>query len=228
MAVALAVLAGVPYNAAAQGIRGIVVDQTGLPLPGATLQLLDRTVVTATLTTGPDGTFVIDNALEGSTIVVSLDGFEHATVPRSEASRIVLEVAHTAETTDVVAPSLTTNSPTTPLLGNTLTAATVARLPSSRMRARESLPLLPSVMRGPDGLLQVGGARPHESPLLLDGFDVTDPATGTTSINLPFEAVRGIEVRRDPMGITYGGLLGSSKELWQVLGSAQYRRPDLS
>jgi hypothetical protein len=37
--------------------------------------------------------------------------------------------------------------------------------------------LLPSVMRGPDGLLRIDGTRPHEGALSVDGFDVTDPAT---------------------------------------------------
>src|SRR5207247_10871056 len=79
---------------------------------------------------------------------------------------------------------------------------------SSHPKAPESLPLLPSVVRGSDGLMRVGGARPHDAPLLLDGFDVTDPASGTSSINLPFETVRGVDVLQDPMGVTYGGLLG--------------------
>ena len=88
------------------------------------------------------------------------------------------------ETTTVIAlaPTLAPASPTTALLGSTLTANTVSRLPSSRLKARESLPLLPSVVRGPDGLIQLGGARAHETPVLLDGFNVTDPATGNSSL----------------------------------------------
>jgi hypothetical protein len=45
--------------------------------------------------------------------------------------------------------------------------------------------------------------------MLLDGFDVTDPATGATSITLAFEAVQGVEVLRDPMNVTYGDLMGA-------------------
>ena len=100
-------------------------------------------------------------------------------------------------------------SPVAPLLGNTLTATQIARLPNTRLQARESLPLLPSVIRGSDGLLRLSGARPNDSPMLLDGFDVTDPATGATSITLAFEAVQGVEVLRDPMNVTYGDLMGA-------------------
>src|SRR5262245_37863280 len=208
--VALAAVFGVAGSARAgeQG-QGVVVDQTGLPLPGATVQLLRGTEVVTSITTAGDGTFAIDPALKGDTLAVSLDGFETARVERDSA-RIVLSIGRATETTTVIAmaPTLTPASPTTSLLGSSITAATVSRMPSSRLKARESLPLLPSVVRGPDGLMQLGGARAHETPVLLDGFNVTDPATGLSSLNLPFEAVKGVDALRDPMAVTYGRLLG--------------------
>jgi hypothetical protein len=192
----------------AQSLHSIVVDQTGLPLPGVVVQLLDDGVPVASLTTGPDGSFDIGATLPGRTVVASLDGFETARVARQDAARIVLAIARTAETTTVVAPALPSSSPTASTVGSNLTATTVARLPSSRLKARESLPLLPAMVRGADGLLRLGGARPYDTPLLLDGFNVTNPATGTSNINLPFESVEGVEVLRDPMAVVYGGLLG--------------------
>src|SRR5262249_38229764 len=173
----------VPARSACAGqatAQGVVIDQTGLPLPGATVQLLRGDEVVMTVTSGGDGTFTIDPSLPGDTVAVALDGFETARVDRASASKITLTIGRAAETTTVVAtaPTIAPASPTTPLLGSTMTATTVSRLPSSRLKARESLPLLPSVVRGPDGLMQLGGARAHETPVLLDGFNVTDPATG--------------------------------------------------
>ena len=207
-----------PLVASAQTLRGLVVDQTGLPLPGASVQLrgADSTTILGSITTTADGTFEIDTARpedSGRVLVVSLDGFETTTVSLANAARIVLPIARTNVTTDVVGTTFTPSAPTSALLGTTLTATNIARLPSAKLKAKESLPLLPSVVRGPDGLLQLGGARPHESPVFLDGFNITDPATGTSSINLPFEAVRGIEAMRDPMAVTFGGLLGGLVQL---------------
>ncbi len=207
-AVAIVLVAGLPLGAAAQVIRGTILDQTGLPLPGATVEVLEGTTVTDTLTTAPNGTFEIPARVLGSTVRVKLVGFETMTVPRADASRVVLPIARASSSTEVVASMLRAESPTSPLLGNTLTATNIARMPSSRLKARESLPLLPSVVRGSDGLLRLGGARPSESPLLVDGFDVTDPATGISSLNLPFEAVQGVEFLRDPMSVAYGTLMG--------------------
>ena len=36
--------------------RGVVIDQTGLPLPGATVQLMRGAEVVTTVVTSPDGT----------------------------------------------------------------------------------------------------------------------------------------------------------------------------
>ncbi len=187
----------------------MVVDQTGLPLPGATVELLAGSTVTSTITARSDGSFEFPARLRGSRVVVRLQGFTTVSVPRADASRIVLPLARTEETIEVRGSALSESSPVAPLLGNALTATEIARLPNTRLQARESLPLLPSVIRGPDGLMRLGGARPSESPMLLDGFDVTDPATGLTSISLAYEAVNGVEVLRDPMTATYGGLMGA-------------------
>src|SRR5262245_10097674 len=188
------------------------------------VQLLNGSATVTSVTTGPDGTFELDAGLPGDLIVASLDGFETARVVRAQSDRIVLDIAHATETTTVVAQTAAAAaSPAAALLGNTLTATNVARLPSSKMRAKESLPLLPSVMRGPDGLLQLGGARAHDTPLFLDGFNVTDPATGISNINLPFESVRGVDVLRDPMAITYGGLIAGMVKMESNTGGDSFR-----
>jgi carboxypeptidase family protein len=197
----------------AQSVRGVVLDQTGLPVPGATVRLLQDDRVLATTASEADGTFALDGAVPGTSVQVALEGFETTTVSSAEAARVVLPLARASETATVVAPAFVETSPTAPLLGSHLTAETLARMPSSRLKAKESLPLLPSVVRGADGLLRVGGARPYETPLLLDGFNISDPATGISNVNLPYEAVRGIEVLRDPMAVTYGGLVGGVMQL---------------
>jgi hypothetical protein len=207
--VALFLLAGLPPVAAAQAVRGVVLDQTGLPLPGATVEVHEGPTVTHSVTSGPDGTFEIPAVARGATVVVTLEAFETVRIPRTDAGRVVLPIARASTTTEVVGSILPADSPLAPLFGNALQATDIARLPNQRLQARESLPLLPSVIRGTDGLLRLSGARPNDSPMLLDGFDVTDPATGVTSITLAFEVVQGAEVLRDPTNVTYGDLMGA-------------------
>src|SRR5438128_1573592 len=127
-------------SAAAQAVRGVVLDQTGLPLPGVTVNVLEGTTVTATVTSRPDGTFEIPDIIRGSLLQVTLEGFEAVKVLRSDATRIMLPLARVATTTVVVGSTLSPESPVAPLLGSTLTATDIARLPNSRLQARESLP----------------------------------------------------------------------------------------
>lgn len=198
-------LAAMP--ASAQTPPPTVVDPSGLALPGATVRLLEDDAVVAAAVTGADGTFTFDPKLPGTIIEIALSGFETIQIKRVTTGRITLPLARTAEVTQVVAPIGVPDSPSSAAVGNTLGADTVARMPSKQFKAKESLPLLPSVLRGADGLMHLGGATAHDTPVFLDGFNITDPSTGLSSLNLPFESVRGVQVLRDPMAVTYGNLM---------------------
>jgi len=186
-----------------------VVDQTGLPLPGVTVQIFASDRLLQTLTTEADGFFTLPQVPTDATLILSLEGFETThTAAANVPDHIVMPLARATDSTVVVAPETIDASPSAERLGSTLTTTAIARLPSAHMHARESLPLLPSVIRGADGLMQLGGARAYQTPLTLDGFNVTDPATGLSSLNLPLESVGAIEALRDPMSVVAGGLLG--------------------
>src|SRR5262249_32345313 len=214
------VLCALAAAARGQGSRLMVVDQTGLPLPGVLIQVFTNDTPVGTLTSDADGTFSIAGVATGATLVLSLEGFEPSRGTTPTADRIVLYLAKPTDSTAVVAPQTVEASPSAERLGSTLTTTAVARLPSAHMHARESLPLLPSVIRGADGLMQLGGARASQTPLTLDGFNVTDPATGLSSLNLPLEAVGTVEAVRDPMAVTSGGLLGGVIRLDSKPGGA--------
>jgi hypothetical protein len=57
--VTILLLIALSLNAAAQTVRGVVLDQTELPLPGVTVEVIEGTTVTATITSRADGTFEI-------------------------------------------------------------------------------------------------------------------------------------------------------------------------
>jgi len=221
VALALIVL-GVPALAVAQTASGVVVDQTGLPLPGVQIEVTRGANVVATTMSGADGTFSIEAGAADDIINLTLDGFEPAHIPVSRAARIVLEVAHTTESTTVVASVLTSSGAAMETLGSRMTAQLASRLPEPRPRILQSLPLLPSVVRGPDGLLRIGGTRPHESSLWIDGFDVTDPVTLTSTIDMPNESVKGMAVLREPTAATFSGAIGSLASIETAPGGDKF------
>src|SRR5207247_487087 len=85
---------------------------------------------------------------------------------------------------------------------NTTDAAPPAALKQDRLqtlplvneRFEDALPLVPGVVRGPDGLLNAKGSRASQSGLTVNSANVTDPVTGDFGINLPLEAIQSVEV----------------------------------
>jgi hypothetical protein len=207
----------------AQPPRAIVVDATGLPLPGVRIEVRRGDQVIESVVTGADGTFELMPGRPDDLVEAALDGFETTRVTRADALRIALPLARTNEVAEVVASALTSSGSSMERLGSTMTAPLAQRLPTPRPRILQSLPLLPSVVRGRDGLLRIGGTRPHESTLWVDGFDVTDPVTGTTTIDLPNESVKGMAVVRDPVSATFSGVLGSMASIETTTGTGAFR-----
>jgi Carboxypeptidase regulatory-like domain/TonB dependent receptor/TonB-dependent Receptor Plug Domain len=82
-------------------------------------------------------------------------------------------------------------------------------LPLVNERFQDALPLVPGVVRGPDGLLNVKGARASQSGLTVNSANVTDPVTGEFAINLPIEAIQSVEVLTNPYAPEYGQFTGA-------------------
>jgi hypothetical protein len=60
------------------------------------------------------------------------------------------------------------------------------------------LPMLPGVLRGPDGRINVNGGRPAATGLQIGPATASDPVTGDAGVDLPVDAVATIEVLPNP------------------------------
>ena len=81
------------------------------------------------------------------------------------------------------------------------------------------LPLVPGVVRGPDGLINMKGARSSQGGALVNSANVTDPATGNPAINLPIDVVQSIKVIPDPYDPEYGRLTGAVSDVETTTGN---------
>jgi len=88
-------------------------------------------------------------------------------------------------------------------------STTLINAPSASERFESLLPLLPGVIRGPDGLLNPKGARSTQAGLLVNSTNVTDPYTGGSGMNLPIDVVSKVEVRSNPYDAAYGKFAGA-------------------
>lgn len=68
---------------------------------------------------------------------------------------------------------------------------------------KNSLPAMPGVVQDSSGQLHVAGARVGETQLLLDGFEIGDPATGDMTFRVNVDTVRAVEVESGRYSAVY-------------------------
>jgi hypothetical protein len=92
---------------------------------------------------------------------------------------------------------------------NTIGESAVERMPNRNEHFESLLPLVPGVVRGPSGLINMKGAQASQKGSLVNSADVTDPATGETAINIPIDVVSSVQVLSTPYDPEYGKFTGA-------------------
>jgi outer membrane receptor protein involved in Fe transport len=125
--------------------------------------------------------------------------------------------------TVTVTDDQTSASKTESSVPGVITTATLRDAPLIDQRFQDALPLLPGIVRGPDGTLNIKGTRPTQSGILVSSLNVTDPVTGSPAIQLPIEAVETIEVYSNPYSAEFGKFTGAVTTIETRSGSNQWR-----
>lgn len=190
-----------PTSAEAAPVSGRVSDPSGLPLPGVSLTFTRDNAQPVVLVTDNEGKYSIDLPQGRYILTAELSGFEsikaEVNVPADGSAMVrdlAMKLAAVQTKVDVVAPApsiLGTGGPSQPAAINR-TVIDNATVPNNKFE--DVLPLLPSVVRGPDGLISVAGARAPQGSLLVNGVRETDPVTGQFAASLPLAAVESVEV----------------------------------
>jgi outer membrane receptor protein involved in Fe transport len=199
---------GVVFTADADGGRSIV--------PGAKISLIGP----ATRETEADaaGKYVFDALPPGSyklkaqapgmiaihTVVIAVGAVSEAPL------EMKVDVVSESTTVTATADALGTEEPAG---NNTVGGSAVNNVPNLNERFEGLLPLLPGVVRGPDGVINMNGARSSQSGSLVNSADVSDPATGATAINIPIDVVSSVQVFSTPYDPEYGRFTGAVSDV---------------
>ena len=144
-------------------------------------------------------------------LTVTLAGFAPATkqitVSASNPANIDFELTLQQQSTSITVSANPTGIDTTSSSGGTqvLTTATLKSLVRLNDDFQEALPLLPGVLRGPDGLIHVKGGNANQATALLNNVSIGDPFTGQPALRLPTAAVESMRVLSNPFSAEYGG-----------------------
>ena len=236
---ALAVTFAVPVSSAAQAtgsitgaVSTLAADGSRLYLPGVSVTLHCETggAAPASAVTNESGRYEFPSVAPGKcTLSFSAQGFrgESRQVEVTAGAAVQLDVQLTLvsvqSTTVTAAPPVQVETNSTSSASPQISQQKLQSAPLVSERFQDALPLLPGVVRGPDGLIDVKGARAGQAGTLVNSVSGVDPVTGQAAISLPLEAVESVKVLPNPFSAEYGRFAGGVTEVETRSGTDQWK-----
>ncbi|MDE0123498.1 MAG: TonB-dependent receptor plug domain-containing protein [Bryobacterales bacterium] len=121
---------------------------------------------------------------------------------------VELEVDTVVESVNVTA-SVIAIDPTETTSSGSVGVSTLDNAPKANRSVEDVMPLIPGVLRGRAGEINMNGVRATQSGSQLNSVDVTDPVARTSEMTLPLSVVSSVEVLSSPYDAQYGGFAGA-------------------
>ncbi len=190
-------------------LRVYVKDSQEAPIFDVQVQVASGGQKLASATTGSQGTADFANVPCGSwSVNAAKASFEENT------GNIQIQSAAAAELTIVLNPQIVRSSVNVeekapPVQQNAsvqteVHPSDVRTLPTNPATVGETLPLVPGIIRSPDGQLILDGSGEQRSSLVVNQSDQTDPATGQFGQTVPIDAIDTVNVLNTPFLAQYG------------------------
>ena len=215
-------------------VTGLVVDQTGAVLPGATVTLTGTgTGVARTTVTDDAGRYVIANLQPGPyTAKVELSGFTTQTanlvlnVGGSVSIETKLQIAGATETVSVVAESQIINTQNSEV-STTVRQEQIRELPTITRNAYDLVGLAGNVAADTQSSRGTGyainGMRSASTNVLLDGSANNDEFSATVGQQVPLDSVQEFSVVTSNFSAQYGRASGGVVNVVTKSGSNFFR-----
>ena len=153
-------------------------------------------------------------------IRTSRPGFESTDSPpfdvrAAETARVLLDVRLTfiADSVEVRAPTSPTQSVQPVSTSDMLSGSVLEIAPLAGDDFQSLLPLLPGIIRGPDGRLRAKGGQPTQGGLQISSTSLVDPSTGDFDLELPGQSLESVELLANPFSAEYGRFSTSVTQL---------------
>lgn len=195
---------GVVFTIGANGMHAVV-PAAKVSLDGSThLEVEGNGEGKFAFNTVPPGSYTITAQAPGMTATRSI------AVTTGSVSEIELEMKIRAIEESTTVTARTDQVDIKELSGsNTIGESAVDNMPNREERFDSLLPLVPGVVRGRNGVINMKGATASQNGALLNSADVTDPATGESAINIPIDVVSSVQVLSTPYDPEYGKFTGA-------------------
>ena len=242
-AVAIAISTSLATEASAQQItseiRGVVVDDSGAPVSGASVTIVDtRTGATRSISTGSDGSFSARNLTVGGPYTVSASAagrqsarLEGVNVSLSAATSLNLSLGSVSGGDEIVVTATRSNTQELAIGPSaTFGLETIEALPSISRDIRDIIRIDPRLtVTGGDNAVSCNGANNRFNSFTLDGVQSNDAfglnASGLparANFPIPFDAIRETAVEFSPYDVEYGQFTGCNINIVTKSGTNEW------
>jgi hypothetical protein len=215
---------------AAVGLRVAVVDENGAAVPSARITLTPHSGTPVQGETDYAGRKDFVGLLPGNySLHIEKEGFFAVTQPEIPVGEVASAdvtlnyIREFPEHVDVVysPPAI---DPAKTQASDTLSSEQIIDLPFSITRdIRYALPLLPGVLQDSTGQIHVDGASTRQVYDQIDGFNVSDPATGEFLTRISVDALRSADVASSRYSTEFGKASGGIISLRTGTGDDHWR-----
>src|SRR3989440_731283 len=221
MALALFAVNAIGQTATTGSIEGVVTDQNGAAVRGATVAVTSPNLISPqTGTTKDDGRYQILSLPPGLyKITIEAQGFAKfeqdnvaISLGKTSTSDAQLTLATATATVTVTGAAVLDTAQNT--TGANVSTDQFSNFPTQRT-VQGLFTIAPTVSRsglrdasGRDRDPSVAGSSGPENNYILDGVNTSDPAFGGSGANLPFEFVQEVEIKTGAYGAEYGKSTG--------------------
>jgi hypothetical protein len=193
-------------------VRILTRDETDNPVGGVVVEIKKSGAVIVSATTNDRGEATLDNVPPGTyEITTSKESFE----PLAQAD-LAVSVGSPVDVVFIMVPKVVLKDSVEVKASASQEVEKVASAPTELQRTSvkdlankpatvtDTLPLVPGVVRSPEGEIKISGSGEHRSALVVNAADVTDPATGQFGVTVPVDSVETINVFKTPYLAQYG------------------------
>lgn len=209
-----------------------ITDSNNNPLAGAKITVYgaDGNQVGSVYTTDEKGLVRVPALAVGEyRLLVEAIGFQAQnetgiTVENSAMSKVTIQVTQpvSGDVVEVKAESDRLIEQTANPQGQ-LTQTVLKMVPLLSQDFTAALPLVPNVIRPPDGKVSIKGAREDQSALLINNADATDPATGNFALSIPLESIERVNVFTNPYLPEFGKFTGGVVKVETKRGGDKFK-----
>src|SRR5262245_14820352 len=193
-------------------IRIIAQDEANNPVSGVTVEIKRNTEIVSAIATDEKGEAAANLSPGKYEVVVSKEGFETRSQQDVTLAAAPVEVKFTlvpkialSDKVDINASASAAATPEqTASVATELQADQIKALPLKPTSVSDALPLVPGVIRSPQGEIKINGSGENRSAFIVNSADVTDPATGQFGMTVPVDSVQTINVFKTPYQAQYG------------------------